>query len=407
SLPGLLSASVRGFGRAAGALALILALSGASPTPSDSTETLDARLAALRRAEQSARPPAPRVLAAELADIGSGYLEADRLGPAIELLEEAVARAPEDPRSLARLVLALTRREDYEFARSYLDLAEQRAPAAAESGLYAEIGNRFAASHRMDAAAVAWDLYRRSGGEDPSVLARLDRARRELSATPGQRSLASDRFTIFADEAVPEADMARIEDSLSREYDRQAELFGAPLKGPQVVVVHAGRRYFSLISIPDWVSGVFDGKIRVSLDAARPLTPQAESVLAHELAHAFIRQTSGGRAPGWLHEGLAQWCSGRRIPRAEFRREFGSAKPRSLAEMEGNLAPDFDPQRARANYAEALGLVEYLMARRGEGSVFCLVRDLGAGAELTEALRREASMTPAELVAGWKAWCGL
>ena len=386
------------------ALGVILASNGAA---SGLPDELDARLAALRRAEQGARPPAPRALAAELARIGRAYLDAGRLGPAIEVLEEAVARAPEDAGSLARLILALTRREDFEFARSYLDLAQEREPAAGDSDIYAEIGNRLSSVHRVDDAVVAWELYRASGGSDRSVLARLDRARRELSATPGQRTLTSDRFTIFGDEAVPEADLARIEGALSREYDRQADLFGAPLGSPQVVVVHAGRRYFSLISIPDWVSGVFDGNIRVSLDATRPFASQAESVLSHELAHAFIRRVSRGRAPGWLHEGLAQWCSGRRIPRSEFRRELGPARPRSLPEMEGNLTADFDPQKARANYAEALGLVEYLIERRGEGSVFCLVRDLGAGADMTEALRNEAQMTASELVAGWKAWAGL
>jgi tetratricopeptide (TPR) repeat protein len=398
-----------GYRRRPAAVALLIVLTAgvlrtaASGLPDD----LDARLAALRRAEESAKSRSPRALAVELAQIGLGYLEAGRLGPAIEVLEEVVARSPEDAGSLARLILALTRREDFEFARSYLDMAAGREPGAGDSGVYAEIGSRLASVHRVDDAVIAWELYRRGGGSDRSVLARLDRARREISATSGQRSLASDRFTIFGDETVPMEDLARIEDALSREYDRQAELFGAPLGGPQVVVVHAGRRYFSLISIPDWVSGVFDGKIRVSLDATRPFAPQAESVLSHELAHAFIRQVSGGRAPGWLHEGLAQWCSGRRIPRAEFRRELGPARPRSLPEMDGNLTADFDPQRARANYAEALGLVEYLVEQRGEGSVFCLVRDLGAGADVADVLRREAQMTPAELVAGWKAWAGI
>ena len=40
------------------------------------------------------------------------------------------------------------------------------------------------------------------------------------------------------------------------------------------------------------------------------LNAEQELLLSHELAHAFIRQASGGRAPGWLHEGLAQWAEG-------------------------------------------------------------------------------------------------
>lgn len=391
-------------------VALAILLAGALRAPgagAAQSDDLDARLSALRKAEQSARPPSESHVAAELAAIGRGYLEAGRLGPAAEVLEETVARFPDDSASLARLILVLARREDFEFARSYLDLAAEREPAAGERGVYVEIGNLFSAVHRLDAAALAWDLYRRAGGTDASVLARLGRAQRELSATPGQRSIASDHFTIFGDESVPPADLARIEAALTADYDRQAALFGADLGSPQVVIIHGGRRYFSLISIPDWVSGVFDGNIRVSLDVSRPYAPETESVLSHELSHAFIRQLSGGRAPSWLHEGLAQWCSGRRIPKSDFRRELGPSRPRTLAEMEGNLTANFDPQQARANYAEALGLVEYLVQKRGEGSVFCVVRDLGNGADMAEALRREAQMSGAELVAGWKTWAGL
>lgn len=386
---------------------LCAAFLGGAVHAREGADDVDDRLAALRRSEQSARPPSAQSATRELAEIGRLYLESGRLGPAIEVLDETVARNPDDALSLARLVLAYARREDFDFASSYLEVAAQHEPARSDSVLYAEIGNRLAAVNRLDAAVMAWELYRRGGGSDRSVLSMLDRAKRELSATPGQRSLANDHFSIFADEAVPTSDLRRVESALSDEYDRQASLFGAPLEKPQVVVLYGGRRYFSLVSIPDWVSGVFDGKIRVSLDVSRPSGPEVEAVLSHELAHAFIREISGGRAPGWLHEGLAQWCSGRRIPRADFRRELGSGHPRSLGDMEGNLAIPFDPDSARANYAEALGIVEYLVATRGEGSIFCLVRDLGAGEELAPAIRRESGMTSAQLVSAWKSWAGL
>jgi hypothetical protein len=34
--------------------------------------------------------------------------------------------------------------------------------------------------------------------------------------------------------------------------------------------------------------------------------------LKHELAHSFIHQKTGGRAPVWLHEGVAQYLEGQR-----------------------------------------------------------------------------------------------
>ena len=83
----------------------------------------------------------------------------------------------------------------------------------------------------------------------------------------GQRSMRFEHFTIFAD-----ADVGQELVRLAGE-DLEAALRGAgaaarrALATPQVVVLYSGRSYFSLASVPDWVSGLYDGKIRVSVEA--------------------------------------------------------------------------------------------------------------------------------------------
>jgi hypothetical protein len=75
--------------------------------------------------------------------------------------------------------------------------------------------------------------------------------------------------------------------------------------------------------------------------------------------------------------------------------------------MEGNLARRGDRAAARTNYIQALGLVEYLIERHGSGSLACIVRDLGEGRSLAEALRLETGLTPDELLRRWKEWAKL
>jgi hypothetical protein len=179
------------------------------------------------------------------------------------------------------------------------------------------------------------------------------------------------------------------------------------LPATQIVLLYARRSYFALVSVPDWVSGVFDGKIRIAMDPDGGFTPALAGVLSHELAHALVRASSRDHAPGWLHEGLAQWWEGKRIARAEFRAIFRGSAPLSLASMEGNLARRGDRAAARNNYIEALGVVEYLMQERGPGAVACVVQDLGDGISIDEALRRETGLSSEELVSRWRAWAGL
>jgi hypothetical protein len=296
--------------------------------------------------------------------------------------------------------------ENFETASFYLRLAEEQS-ARSPPEIYRVLGEVYDSLHRLEDAALALELFQRLGGDGPQTLERLARVRRELSIAYGQRFLQGDEFSFYWDPAIPTATVEQVAQRLAANYEEQSEFFGTRLPASQVVVLYAGRAYFSLVSVPEWVSGVFDGKIRVSIDPDGGVTPDLASVLSHELAHAFVRQASGDRAPGWLHEGLAQWWEGKRIPVNEIRGAFRGRQPHTLTGMEGNLARRSDRAAARTNYVEALALVEYLFERHGSGSVACLVRDLGEGRSFAEALRLETGLTPDELLRRWKEWAKL
>jgi hypothetical protein len=392
------------------AVSLLVAAAAMLPAPqqSESVDPLHSQLQVLRRRSQDVLPGTAeaRSIAVDLGRIGRGYLEKGDSGRAIELLEEAYGFDEDNGLVLALLTLAYVRRSDYPFARFYLDLAEQRAPRAPAEA-YEVLGEVYYSLNRLEDAVLSWEHFRRLGGDSPATLRRLTRVRQELALASGQRHLETERFSLFWDPAIPAAIVERIADRLDHDYVAQSSFFGTELRDTQIVILYSGRSYFSLVSVPDWVSGVFDGKIRVSLDPDGGLTDELTLVLAHELAHAFIRQSSADRAPGWLHEGLALWWEGRRILRYEIRKEFQGRAPFSLGEMEGNLAGRADRAAARLNYVQALAIVEFLVERHGSGAIACLVRGLGEGRSFSEALRAETGLTPDELFRRWREWARL
>ncbi len=381
---------------------------GAAPSTAARGDDPSAKLPAIRdRAAQVTPGTAKaRAVAAELEGVGRFYLDRGDTGRAIELLEEAYALDDQNGLVLAELTLAYVRVENFAFARFYLELAEQLVPRAPPDA-YAYLGEVYYSLHRLEDAILAWEQFQRLQGADPKTLRRLLGARQELSVAAGQTYLQTDHFGFFSDPQVSPETVARVSESLEKSYREQEAFFGKGLSGDQIVILYGGRTYFSLVSVPDWVSGVFDGKIRVSIDPEAQSDSRFEAVLAHELAHAMIRNAAGDAAPGWLHEGLAQWLEGRRRPRSEIREAFRARAPYSLTELDANLARRADRAAARTNYVEALGLVEFLVARRGEGAVACLVRALGDGLPLDEAMRREVGLSSAEMLSRWKAWVGL
>jgi hypothetical protein len=298
------------------------------------------------------------------------------------------------------------RAEDFPSARFYLELAEQRATRAPPR-IYAILGETYYSLNRLEDAVLAWEQFARLGGTDERVLARLARAREELSLSSNQKFLGIGDFAFFFDAAIPREMVERAAARLSESYREQADFFGVRMPAVQVVLLYAGRTYFTLVSVPEWVSGVFDGKIRVAVDPNGGITPQLESILSHELAHSLIRHVSRDRAPGWLHEGLAQWWEGRRVLRGEFRELFRTSGPFPLSALETNLAVKTDRSAARSNYVEALGIIEYLMLTRGPGALACIVRDLGKGESVEGALVRETGLSTTQLVSQWKIWGGI
>jgi tetratricopeptide (TPR) repeat protein len=388
-------------------------------SPESSEREREAAVASILRRAERVTPGAPEAkrLSAELVDAGAGYLRRGESGRAIELLGEAYALDETNVSALAELTLAYAKAEDLDAAAFHLLLVEDRADAGAaaaptpdrfaSSSTYTSIGEIFYAEHRLEEAVGAWSEAARLGGQDPALLRRLALSRDELAVARGQRSLSSEHFALFAEPAVPDSVVRLAAEELEAAYRSQAAFFGSGLAKRQVVVLYGGRAFFALASVPDWVSGVYDGKIRVAVRANAEDPNVMSSVLGHELAHALMRQVSGDRAPGWLHEGLAQWLEGRRISRDETREAVKARGARSIEELESRFPGAMDRAQARALYAQSLSLVEYIVAVRGEGALACIVRRLRDGDTLAEALRREAGLAPGELFSGWRAWAGV
>jgi tetratricopeptide (TPR) repeat protein len=392
---------------AAAALALAAAVFAGERGAPAGGKAPDARereraVAALQRRASAATPGTPdaQAVAGALRAIARGDLDAGEPGRAAELLGEAYALDEGNGLLVAELALAHLALGDAETARFYLRRAEQRV-AYGPPEAFAALGDVYERLHRLDDAVAAWGEFVALGGQDAAVLARLRGAREELALARGQRSVDAGPIRIFADPAIGEDELAAAAEALESAYAAQSAFFGTELPGPQVAVLYAGRAYFSLVSVPDWVAGSFDGKIRISFEPGGGA--DARLILAHELAHAFIRAASGDRAPAWLHEGLAQWVEGRRMPLAALPEALGGRAPESsLAALSDRFAERRTRAEARANYAQALSLVEGLVRLRGEGAVACFVRALASARDLDEAMRAEAGMGQEELIQGWR-----
>ena len=174
-----------------------------------------------------------------------------------------------------------------------------------------------------------------------------------------------------------------------------AQLGDAAVEPVRVVLYERGQ-FSDVTRSHTWVDGLFDGRIRLPLGPGRPRRIELERLLTHEYAHAVIHQCARGRAPRWLHEGLAQVLEGRVADSA-----LAVSGGLTLAGLE-TLLTDDDPRRAHAGYELALFVVADLLDRGGMESMRTLLARLATGETMGEVAPHVYGWRLTELESQWR-----
>lgn len=251
-------------------------------------------------------------------------------------------------------------------------------------------------NNRRELVRDALQAWRQAFLVDPNdrLRAKIEKAERELSAADSYSFQTSANFNMRFDGEVDRALAEDVTDHLERSYWELASIFLHSPPQPITVLLYPRREFRDVTLTPEWVGGVYDGKIRVPLGGLDRLNPDARAVLVHELTHAVIHSKTRGRAPRWLHEGLAQQAEGRRLSRAGRRHV--------LERLDG-----VDPARwedAGFSYPIALSLVGYVDERYGFTSVLSLLDRLADGGSVDDALGEALGESYESLCRSWARW---
>ena len=188
---------------------------------------------------------------------------------------------------------------------------------------------------------------------------------------------------------------------------------------PLAVLIYPREAFYEMNHVPTEVLGLFDGKIRIPASAgmaesmSSPRGGGSESVLWHEYTHAVVHDLTHGRAPRWLHEGLAQ----------EAERLRGQALFLKQPEITGEKVPDpfsHPPLRAVLGiserpgepvvmpaglfYAASRSLVRTLLELKGWDRMRRFLAALGGGASVEEALETVYGLDLLTLEKRWREW---
>jgi Tfp pilus assembly protein PilF len=349
---------------------------------------------------EPASQPARKGLAQASAELGLAHLRAGRFRQSREWLEKAVEARPEDAGYHLLLAQAIFNGADTRAARSEIDRALELAP---DNGAARELsGDIYDREGLLNLAVGEWESAAKAGGSH-ALVEKIARGRREMAAEEGMERESSRYFVVLYEREVPRELVQGIFKALDTSFDVLHDRLGEYPRSELTVLLYARSAFTSVTRAPDWAGGLYDGKIRIPVGGLKTVEEAAglQSVLNHEMTHAFLYQMAPAGLPRWFNEGLATAFQG--WESAEIRAYFSDHPPEGLTSL-ANLDQALLGRRGNvtAAYAAARLAIGEIEEARGFGAVRRIIAGVGAGGAFAEVFRDEVRMELSEFEERWR-----
>lgn len=241
----------------------------------------------------------------------------------------------------------------------------------------------------------------------PSLKEKIEKLQRE-EAVNGTLATAGDEFFIVKYATLPlSEDAFPYGELLRKTYEQLSREFAYSLRQKLVVLIYEEEDFRKITEQPHWVSGLYDGKVRMPVRIRGLRSHDLEPLAAHEMTHAFVAAMSAGRAPAWIHEGLAQYEETKIRPPDMIVYESavatGTLLPWDQVLSQAGAVSREDPLLVSLFYQESLAIVQYLVGRYGMFPVRQLLEEYAKGRDSDEAFRNVFKAPIEQLEKEWQA----
>ncbi len=173
---------------------------------------------------------------------------------------------------------------------------------------------------------------------------------------------------------------------------------------PITVLLYPEEGFEKVKGVSHQVAGLYDGKIRLPSRSHAGANHQLQRILWHEYTHALVHDLAKGRCPLWFNEGVASLQESRVAPldQRRLREALGKGKLPSWETLWSSQ--EYSQEDLQLFYAQSYLVARYLVKRWGWRGVTGVLKRLGQGFPMSDALRAEFKADPQALEKEWLAW---
>lgn len=236
---------------------------------------------------------------------------------------------------------------------------------------------------------------------------KIERINRESSVDESFETQETEHFIIKDKGRTDFPVLKNLSVVLESIYGDIAETMGHTLKSKVVVLLYSPSEFQRILETPHWVGGLYDGKIRLPAYQKGMSEETLQSMVAHEMAHAFVRDVSDGKAPPWINEGVAEYFERKHLSEGliVFNAAIRTGDVIALDQLmtEGPATKQVrDPLFENLFYEQSFHLTNYLIEKNGMFEVKNLLRKFSKSQNSDEALGAAFGMTTQELEKEWR-----
>jgi len=325
-------------------------------------------------------------------------VQAGDLDSALEDFRKAKLVEPEkQATTYMGLGYASFRQKDFDDALYYLFEVVYLDPKFSQA--HALIGQIYYQRGKLRDAVTEWELALAGNPGDQEVKALLARANKELGVEGSFTKRETYYFNIKYDGEEKRQLGDKVLDIMNAAYSNVNGELGYYPREPINVILYTRKQFTDLTDAPAWSGGVFDGNIRVPVGGGNIDQTTLAAVLHHEYTHAVVHMIVGHGLPTWLDEGIAQyeehWV---RTPR----QTISSNVLIPLSALSGSFMGIGDTAGAELAYSESLSAVNYYIDRFGIYSLTKMLKLMGEGKSLSDAMDDAAGVTLEDFEKLWE-----